>query len=82
LSKLHRRALFGVSRWGRLTSVPESHNQVPGEGERAGWYAPDAIHLLSMLVYKCGNGVWGAIIFVYFDEAVIAFLEFMCSRAT
>jgi hypothetical protein len=81
LFKLHRRALFGVSRWGRLSSVPESHNQVPREGERAG-YAPDAIHLFSMLVYKCRNRVWRAIIFVYFDEAVIALLEFMRNRAT
>jgi hypothetical protein len=77
---LHRRALFGVSRWGRLSSVSESHNQVARKGEREG-YAPDAIHLFSMLVYKCGNGVWGAIIFVYFDEAVIALLEFMRNRA-
>jgi hypothetical protein len=81
LFKLHRRALFGVSRWGRLSSVPESNNQVFREGERAG-YAPDAIHLFSMLVYKGRNGVWRAIIFVYFDEAVIALLEFMRSRAT
>jgi hypothetical protein len=64
LFKLHRRALFGVSRWGRLSSVP------------------DAIHLLSMLVYKRGDGIWGAIVFVYFDETIIALLEFMRSWAT
>ena len=60
--------------------MPESSNEVPREGKRAE-YAPDAIHLFSMLVYKRGNSVWGAIIFVYFDEAVIALLEFMRNRA-
>jgi hypothetical protein len=81
LFKLHRRALFGVSRWGRLSSVPEARGQVPREDERAA-YAPDAIHLLSMLVYKRGDGIWGAIVFVYFDETIIALLEFMRSWAT
>jgi hypothetical protein len=35
-----------------------------------------------MLVNKCRNGVWGAIIFVNFDEAVIALLELMRDWAT
>jgi hypothetical protein len=81
LLKLHCRALFGVSRWRRLSSVPEPRDQFSREDERAA-YAPNAIHLLSMLVYKCSNGIRRAIVFIYFDETIIALLEFMRSWAT
>jgi hypothetical protein len=58
-----------------------STHQVDCEGEGGG-YVPNTIHLFSMLVNKCRNGVRRAIIFVNFDEAVIALLELMRDRAT
>lgn len=61
--------------------MPEPRDQLLREDERAA-YAPNAIHLLSMLVNKCRNGIWRAIVLINFDETVIALLEFMRSWAT
>lgn len=44
-------------------------------------YAPDAIHLFSVLIYKCGNCIWRTMILVYFDKTVIPLLQLACSLA-
>lgn len=44
-------------------------------------YAPDAIHLFSVLIYKCGDCVGGTVVLVDFDETVISYLQFAGSLA-
>jgi hypothetical protein len=44
-----------------------------------GDYAPDAIHLFSVLIYKSGDCVGRAMVLVYFDETVVSLLQFACS---
>jgi hypothetical protein len=57
--KLHCRTLLSISRWSGQSAVPEpldsTTRSVVGESERD--YAPDAIHLFPVLIYKCGDCV-------------------------
>ena len=58
--------------------MPEPRNSVTRSvvGVSEVDYAPDAIHLFSVLIYKSGDCVWRAVVLVYFDETVVSLLQF------
>lgn len=63
-------------------SKNESPRDRKGLGVREGeefLHLPKSIHLLSMLIYECGNGIWRADVFAHPMMLIVTPLEFSCS---
>jgi hypothetical protein len=78
LSCAARHQLLGqtdLGAWGT-----EIGNHVPREPRQQA-YVPYAVHLFSVLIYKCSNGVWRAVVLINFDETVISLLQLAGSLA-